>query len=95
MQEETITLDRIRDVYYTLFFTEKLYPGTVDDKILDMFEPEDVHYLDQYRGRDNSDEVYDWKLDFYERMFHPQARMAEAKENIGQESDPFFCIFTV
>ncbi|MCI8793035.1 MAG: nucleotidyltransferase family protein [Eubacterium sp.] len=89
MQEETITLDRIRDVYYTLFFTEKLYPGTVDDKILDMFEPEDVHYLDQYRGRDNSDEVYDWKMDFYERMFHPRARIAEAEKNIGRESERY------
>lgn len=89
MKEETITLSRIRDVYYALFYTEKLYPGTVDNNILEMFKPEDVRYLDQYRGRDNSDEVYDWKLNFFERMFHPQARMAEAKKNIGQESERY------
>ena len=89
MKEETITLNRIRDVYYTLFYTERLYPGTVGDNILEMFKPDDVRYLNQYRGRDNSDEVYDWKLNFFERMFHPQARMAEAKKNIGQESERY------
>lgn len=89
LQEEVFQLDKVEDIYYVLFYTEKLYPGTVDDKILDMFEPEDVHYLDQYRGRDNSDEVYDWKMDFYERMFHPRARIAEAEKNIGRESERY------
>lgn len=87
--EKVIRLDKVKDIFYVLFFTEKLYPGTVDDNILEMFEPEDVRYLDQYRGRDNSDEIYDWKLDFYERMFYPQARMAEAKKNIGRESERY------
>lgn len=89
LQEEVSQLDKVEDIYYVLFYTEKLYPGTVGDKILNMFEPDDVRYLDQYRGRDNSDEVYDWKLDFYERMFHPQARMAEAEKNIGRESERY------
>lgn len=89
MKEETSILNRIRDVYYTLFFTERLYPGTIDDSVLKMFETQDVRFLDQYRGRDNTDEIYDWKLNFYERMFHPQARKAEAKKNIGEESERY------
>lgn len=92
MQEEVFQLDKVEDIYYVLFYTEKLYPGTIDDNVLDMFEPDDVRYLDQYRGRDNSDEVYDWEMDFYERMFHPRARMAEAEKNIGRESERYHSI---
>ena len=92
MQEEVFQLDKVEDIYYVLFYTEKLYPGTIDDNVLDMFEPDDVRYLDQYRGRDNSNEVYDWEMDFYERMFHPRARMAEAEKNIGRESERYHSI---
>lgn len=89
LKEEVMRLDKVKDVFYVLFFAEQLYPGTIGDSVLKMFETQDNRFLDQYRGRDNTDEIYDWKLNFYERMFHPQARMAEAKKNIGEESERY------
>ena len=83
--DETKTLGRQKDVYYTLYFTEELYPGTVEDGVLEAFDMSEKKYLNQYRGRDNSEEVYDWKLKFHERMFDSVSRIEEARKNIEQE----------
>lgn len=87
--EEAEVLDRKKDVYYSLYFTEELYPGTIDSEVLDSFEIKDKAYLNQYRGRDNSGEVYEWTLSFYERMFDSAARIKEAKKNIEQENNRY------
>lgn len=82
--EETKTLGRQKDVYYTLYFTEELYPGTVGDCVLEAFNMNEKKYLNQYRGKDNSEEVYDWNLKFHERMFDSVSRIEEARKNIGK-----------
>lgn len=87
--KEAETLDRQKDVYYALYFTEELYPGTVGSEILKSFDMLGKEFLNQYRGRDNSEEVYEWKLEFHERMFDDVSRIAEAKENIGYENERY------
>lgn len=87
--KEAETLDRQKDVYYALYFTEELYPGTVGSEILKSFDMLGKDFLNQYRGRDNSEEVYEWKLEFHERMFDDVSRIAEAKENIGHENERY------
>lgn len=87
--KEAETLDRQKDVYYTLYFTEELYPGTVGSDILKSFDMLGKDFLNQYRGRDNSEEVYEWKLKFHERMFDDVSRIKEAKENIEHENERY------
>lgn len=90
--KEAEILDRQKDVYYALYFTEKLYPGTVESEILNSFDMLGKDFLNQYRGRDNSEEVYEWKLKFHERMFDDVSRIKEAKENIEHENERYNCI---
>ena len=90
--KEAELLDRQKDVYYALYFTEKLYPGTVESEILNSFDMLGKDFLNQYRGRDNSEEVYEWKLKFHERMFNDVSRIKEAKENIEHENERYNCI---
>ena len=90
--KEAKILDRQKDVYYALYFTEKLYPGTVESEILNSFDMLGKDFLNQYRGRDNSEEVYEWKLKFHERMFDDVSRIKEAKENIEHEDERYNCI---
>ena len=90
--KEAELLDRQKDVYYALYFTEKLYPGTVESEILNSFDMLGKDFLNQYRGRDNSEEVYEWKLKFHERMFNDVSRIKEAKENIERENERYNCI---
>ena len=78
-------IHRIEDVHYTLYFTEMLFPKTIDAKILQLFGNSNALYLNQYRGKDNSKEVYEWKTKFSDRMFNEAARIKEAKTNIGAE----------
>ena len=87
----TKEMDRIKDVYYTLYFTEILYPQSISEDILNCFKPEDVSFLDEYRGRDNTDEVYKWKKDFIHRVFSYD-RQIEAMANIKDEDDRFYSI---
>ena len=86
---EAETLDRQKDVYYALYFTEELYPGTVDNEILESFDMLGKDFLNQYRGKDNSEEVYEWKLEFHERMFDDVKRRREAKKNIEYENERY------
>lgn len=90
--KEAKILDRQKDVYYALYFTEKLYPGTVESEILNSFDMLGKDFLNQYRGRDNSEEVYEWKLKFHERMFDDVSRIKEAKKNIEHEDERYNCI---
>lgn len=87
--KEAERLDRQKDVYYALYFTEELYPGTVGSEILKSFDILGKDFLNQYRGRDNSEEVYKWKLKFHERMFDVVSRIREAKGNIGHENERY------
>lgn len=87
--KEAEILDRQKDVYYALYFTEKLYPGTVESEIMNSFDMLGKDFLNQYRGRDNSEEVYEWKLKFHERMFDDVSRIKEAKENIEHENERY------
>lgn len=87
--KEAETLDRRKDVYYALYFTEELYPGTVGSEILKSFDMLGKDFLNQYRGRDNSEEVYEWKLKFHERMFDDVSRIKEARENIEHENERY------
>lgn len=90
--KDTEILNRQKDVYYTLYFTEELYPGTVGSEILKSFDMLEKEFLDQYRGRDNSEEVYEWKKKFHERMFDDVSRIKEAKENIEHENERYISI---
>ncbi|MCM1244286.1 MAG: nucleotidyltransferase family protein [Roseburia sp.] len=82
--KETKTLGRQKDVYYALYFTEELYPETIEDNVLEAFNVIKKKYLNQYRGKDNSEEVYDWSLKFHERIFDSVSRIEEARKNIGR-----------
>lgn len=89
-----IKMNRWKDVYYTLYYTEMLYPGTISDEHLNMFKTEDVSYLNEYKGKDNSDEVYSWEMDFIHRIFSYD-RQCEAIEKIGEENARFDMIHSV
>lgn len=88
MYEESIALNRLNEVYYTLYFTEELYPGTIDKDILLKFKPENTEFLDEYKGRDNTDEVYKWNLGFKERVLNCN-RKIEALSNVEKEYKRF------
>ena len=88
LREKVERMNRFRDVYYTLYYTEQLYPGTISEEHLNMFKPADTAFLNEYRGKDNSDEVYTWKTDFVHRVFSYD-RQIEALENIGDENERF------
>ena len=77
-----------KDVYHTLYYTEILYPGTIKSEVFDLFDLEDLSFINQYKGKDNSDEVYEWKLDIYSRFFNND-RIIEALENIEEENARF------
>ena len=62
------------------------------DRILNSFDMLGKDFLNQYRGRDNSEEVYEWKLKFHERMFDDVSRIKEAKKNIEHEDERYNCI---
>lgn len=85
------TLDKIghiKDVYYTMYFTEKLYPGTISNEELEIIQPENLDFLEEYKGRDNSSEIYKWNLSFEDRFFSNERRI-EAWAQIGYESNRF------
>ncbi len=81
-------LGRINDVYATLVYTERLYPETVPENVLKLLEPEDTSFVDSYRGRDNSDEVYKWEMPFEKRFFSYERRL-EAMKNIKDETERY------
>ncbi|MEZ3426012.1 MAG: nucleotidyltransferase family protein [Lachnospiraceae bacterium] len=83
--ELCVKMGRLKDVYYTMYYTEILYPGTFRSDILKMFEVDDKEYLNEYKGRDNSDEVYKWEKSFVERVFSCTRRL-EAMKNIEAEN---------
>lgn len=88
LKETAVYINRFNDVYYTLYYTEKLYPGTINLSILELFKPKNVEYLNQYFGKDNSNEVYNWDMTFEQRMFNCE-RCNEAMRNLSEESQRF------
>lgn len=85
MLQFSLAFGRIKDVYYTFYYTEMLYPGTFEEDVLNKFRPENVDFLDEYKGRDNTNEVYKWETDFVNRVFSVNRRL-EAMKNIENES---------
>lgn len=79
---------RIDDVYYTLYYTECLFPKTLRREVLEYLKPKDISYLDEYKGKDNSNEVFKWKMDFSHRFFSNNRRI-EAWQNIRDENERF------
>lgn len=74
-------------VYYSLYYTECLFPCTMYN--LDSFSVEDKRFLNEYFGRDNSDEVYTWKMNFNKRFFNTPDRVCEALIHIENESNRY------
>lgn len=56
-----------RSVYYSLYFTQQIYPEAVPKELLDSYRPADVAYLDEYGGFDGVQ--FSWKRIFAERLF--------------------------
>ncbi len=88
LKEICINLKRFKDVYYTLYYTERLYPGTIDDSVFEMFKPDNTDFINQYKGRDNSTEVYTWEMKFEDRFFSYKRKL-EAMRNIEAENKRF------
>ena len=88
MFEYAKDLKRVEDVYYSLYYVEKLYPCTLDKSVLDIFKPENIDFLNQYKGRDNTKEVYTWDSEFKDRVFNSLHKL-EAIKNISQEYERF------
>lgn len=94
LRDKVVRMNRIKDVYYTLYYAEQLYPGTISEEHLDLFKPEDVSFLNEYKGRDNTDEVYSWDMDFAHRVFSFD-RQIEAMKNIADENSRFESIRSI
>lgn len=77
-----------KEVYHTLWCTEELYPGTICEEVFDLFKIDDVHFLNEYKGKENTDITYEWKEEFYKRVFN-EKRKFEAMENLKTENERF------
>lgn len=88
LYKEAKILGRIEDVYFTLYYVEELYPGTLNEEILNKLKPLDINYLDEYKGRSNSEEVYKWGLGFKERVLNSE-RILDAMENLSKEYERY------
>ncbi len=75
---------KIKEVFFAFYYTEKLFPGTFGENILEMFQPDDVAYLNQYKSRDNTEVIFTWKEEFEQRVFS-DTRVEEARQNIEGE----------
>lgn len=80
--------NRIKDVYYTFSYAERLYPNTFPEGVLDMFRPEDTAYLDEYKGKDNTTQTFKWEMSFEERALSYKRRL-ESLKNIEEEYNRF------
>lgn len=83
-----VLFDKIRDVYYTLYYTEIFFPLSVPPDIMEKFKPEDERFINQYKGRDNTNQVYNWKMDLISRAFSNDRRL-EAMKNIHEENERY------
>lgn len=79
---------REKEVYHTLWCTEELYPGTICEEVFDLFKIDDVQFLNEYKGKENTDITYEWKEEFYKRVFD-EKRKFEAMENLKSENERF------
>ena len=84
LHREAEVLGRVKEVYYTLYYVEELYPGTIAEEILLNFKPEITEFLDEYRGRDNTDEIYKWNASFKERVLNYEHKF-ETMQNLSGE----------
>lgn len=92
--KKTKEFNKEKEVYHTLWYTEHLYPNTVPENVFELFELDNTEFVNEYRGRDNTNEVYKWKMDFYERFFN-EKRKHEIMENMKEESERFKSIVQV
>lgn len=84
-----LKINKYQDIYYTLHYTEVLYPNTVPKNVLTKLRPPNLDFLNQYKGRDNTSQTYNWKSDFTKRFFNLVARKNEAYQNIKEEVGRF------
>lgn len=82
------TWDCLNEVFYALYYTEKLYPHTISKKILEENTPDNIEFLNQYFGNENSTIFYDWNENFEGRVFNYN-RKSEALKNLKYESERF------
>ena len=74
---DTIDVDRLvelatkydvgAELYYSLHFTEQLYPGSLDSALLSRLRPAELSYLDEYGALDGTPST--WPTDFRHRVF--------------------------
>lgn len=57
------------ELYYALHFTDLLYPGVLDPRLLDRLRPDDLAYLEEYGALEGLPGT--WKMDFLQRLFDP------------------------
>lgn len=88
MYDICIKINKNKEVYYAMYHTELLYPGTFKKSTLDQFEPQNLDYLNEYHGRDNTDQTYKWESEFVKRVFD-RKRILNAKKNIGCENERY------
>lgn len=84
-----LDINKSKEVYYTLYYTEILYPNTVPKSVLIKIKPENLDFLQQYKGRDNTNQIYNWRSSFKERFFNLVERKKESYENIEEEVGRF------
>ena len=84
-------IDKMKAIYYTFSNVEILYPGTVSPDVMEKIKFKKEEILNQYKGKDNSDEVWEWKNEFYQRCFD-RSRKEEALRNLEDESKKFYII---
>ena len=56
--------------------------------ILDMIKPANENIIEQYKGRDNTTQVYTWEHNIYVRAFSNSRRL-EALKKIREENERF------
>ena len=80
--------NQFESVYYAMYCVSTLFDGVIDSAVLAKFKPEDTRYIDQYKGKINTGEVYDW-TDSFEKRFFDYRRKIEASKNVKELSKQY------
>ena len=80
--------NQFESVYYAMYCVSTLFDGVIDSAVLAKFKPEDTRYIDQYKGKINTGEVYDWTNSF-EKRFFDYRRKIEASKNVKELSKQY------
>lgn len=80
--------NQLKGIYYALYCINELFPNCIDSEVLKMAAPKDTSFVDQYVGKQNSDEIYTWEKPFLERVFDYK-RKIEANKNIKEVAEKY------